>query len=275
MAKKLSAEDRLRLTQALASWESWREGPKQLPEVITRLGGESNLSFVVSDGAMRWVLRLNNPQRDIGINRDNERLALEAAHGAGISPLPSFHGSEVLVTPLLVGPQAALENLSQIGGLFSRIHSLAIELAPIDLLQHLKNYYEQVTAEPLLRDCYQHIVALYPKENVEFKPCHNDCLLENMIESKNGLCVIDWEYAAAADPAYDLAVFSSSYGLSRARMDLLLSAYDSESNLQLASLMARIEYYEKYYRLIEILWWRIRGQRMEGRLESLALSLEK
>ena len=275
MDKKLSAEDRHCLTQALTSWESWREGPEKLPEVITQFGGESNLSFVVSDGAMHWVLRLNNPQRDIGISRDNERLALEAAHEAGISPLPSFHSSELLITPLLVGAQATLENLPQIGNLFSRVHSLAVELTPLDLLQHLKNYYEKVTPEPLLRDCYQHIVALYPKDNVESRPCHNDCLLPNMIASKNGLQLIDWEYAAATDPAYDLAVFSSSYGLSRARMALLLSTYDPDGDSHIEGLIARIEYYEKYYQLIEILWWRIRGQRMKGRLEALVLSLAK
>jgi thiamine kinase len=273
MVKKLSAEDRKRLKQALASWESWREGPELLPEVITQLGGDSNLSFVVGDGSGRWVLRLNNPLRDIGINRDNESLALRSAHAAGISPLPNFHTSEVLVTPLLAGQQATLENLSQIGDLFYRIHSLAIKLTPINLLQHLKNYYEKATPEPILKDCYQHILDLYPKEIIDLKPCHNDCLLPNMIESEHGLYIIDWEYAAAADPAYDLAVFSSTYELNQAQLRSLLSAYDPDSILDAESLMSRIEYYEKYYRLIEILWWDIRHRPMQTQLESLAQSL--
>lgn len=263
MVKKLSAEERFRLKQALASWESWKEGPERLPQVITQLGGDSNLSFVVSDGSRDWVLRINNPLRDIGINRDNERLALQAAHGAGISPLPNFYTSEVLVTPFLAGQQASLENLPQIGGLFYRIHSLPITLTPINLLQHLKNYYEKATPEPNLKDCYQHIVDLYPTEIVDLKPCHNDCLLPNMIESEHGLTIIDWEYAAAADPAYDFAVFSSTYELSQAQLRLLLSAYDPDSILDAESLISRIEYYEKYYRLIEILWWNIRHQPME------------
>lgn len=275
MVKKLSAEDRNRLTGALACWESWREGPELPPELITQLGGDSNLSFVVSDGSGLWVLRLNNPQKDIGINRDNERVALAAAHADGISPMPSFHSGEVLVTPFLAGQQATLEKLSEIGGLFSRIHSLAIELAPIDLLRHLKCYYESATPEPLLTDCYQHIVDIYPEENIESKPCHNDCLLPNIIESGQGLNVIDWEYAAAADPAYDIAVFSATYGLSGEQLRLLFSAYDPDGVLDGESLMSRINYYEKYYRLIEILWWGIRDRRMEGRLEALAQSLRK
>lgn len=275
MVKKLSAEERNRLKQALASWESWREGPELLPEVITQLGGDSNLSFVVSDGSGRWVLRLNNPLRDIGINRDNERLALQAAHEAGISPLPNFHSSEVLVTPFLAGQQASLENLPQIGGLFYRIHSLPITLTPINLLQHLKNYYQKATPEPLLKDCYQHIVDLYPTEIVDLKPCHSDCLLPNMIALEHGLTIVDWEYAAAADPAYDLAVFSATYDLNQAQLRLLLSAYDPDSLLDAERLLPRIEYYEKYYRLIEILWWSIRHRPMKAQLESLAHSLAR
>lgn len=273
MAKKLSAEDRSRLRQALGSWEGWRPVPKKQPEVITQLGGDSNLSFVVSDGLMRWVLRLNNPRSDLGINRDNERLALQAAHVVGISPLPNFDSNEVLVTPFITGQQARLENLLQIGALFGQIHSLVIELAPIDLKQHLKNYYEKVTPEPLLKDCYQHIVDLYPEGSVNLKPCHNDCLLPNMIESQHGFYIIDWEYAAAADPAYDLAVFSSTYKLNQAQLRSLLSAYDPDNVLDTESLVSRIEYYEKYYRLIEILWWNMRGRSPGIELEALAEGL--
>ena len=116
---------------------------------------------------------------------------------------------------------------------------------------------------------------LYPKESIELKPCHNDCLLPNMINSEKGLFLIDWEYAAATDPAYDLAVFSSTYNLDRERKNVLLSAYALDGNFQTEGLLARIEYFEKYYRLIEILWWDVRGQRMEGRLESLAQDLAK
>lgn len=275
MVKKLSAEDRNRLKQALASWESWREGPELLPQVITQLGGDSNLSFIVSDGSTRWVLRLNSPLSDNGINRDNERVALRAGHAAGISPLPNLHTSEVLVTPFLAGQRATLEDLTQVGGLFCRIHALAIELTPIDLLQHLQNYYEKAAPEPVLKDCYQHIVALYPKAAVDLKPCHNDCLLPNMIKSEHGLTIIDWEYAAATDPAYDLAVFSATYKLNQAQLRLLLSAYDPYSIFDAEGLILRIQYYEKYYRLIEILWWNIRHRPMTAQLESLAESLAR
>lgn len=272
MAKKLSAEDRPRLERALASWESWRPMPAKPPQVVDQLGGDSNRSFVVSDGASRWVLRLNNPLTDSGINRDNERLALLAAQEAGISP-PSFQTGEFLVTPFVSGGQATLENLGSIGVLFSCIHAMPVQLEPIDLLRHLGNYYERANPDPLLHECYQRVVLLYPPSEVELKPCHNDCLLPNIIESEEGLRVIDWEYAAAADPAFDIAVFSRTYGLDRAGLELLLSGYGSRNVAETEGLLTRIRYFEKYYRLIELLWWGLRGRDRREDLEVLAREL--
>lgn len=269
MVKKLSAEDRSRLERALSSWERWRPVPANLPELVRQLGGDSNLSYLVSDGAMYWVLRLNNPITDSGIDRGNERLALLAAHEAGIAPMPSFQSSELLVTPFVRGQQATLDDLPRIGALFSQIHALPVNLEPIDLRQHLHNYYEMASPDPVLRDCYRRVVQLYPEDAVHLKPCHNDCLLPNIIESEQGTTVIDWEYAAAADPAYDLAVFSGTYGLGREGLLRLLAGYGGAGGVELEGLFSRVRYFEKYYRLIEILWWGLRGREMEAELIGL------
>lgn len=273
MVKKLSAADSSRLERALATWERWREAPKKLPELHSQLGGDSNSSFVVTDGASRWVLRLNNPITDSGINRENERLALLAAFEAGLSPPPIFQSDEILVTPFLAGRPATLADLGKIGNLFSRIHALPLRLTPIDLLQHLHGYYEQASPDAVLTDCYRHIVESYLPDSVDLKPCHNDCLLPNIIASGQELRVLDWEYAAQADPAYDIAVFSTTYDLDRGQLVSLLSAYDA-SGESIEDLLFRIAYFEKYYRLIEILWWRLRGRDMGVELGVLFKSLD-
>lgn len=270
MVKKLSTQDRGRLDQALASWRHWRPAPTALPKVVRQLGGDSNVSLVVTDGSRQWVLRLNNSVTDAGINRDNERLALLAGHKAGIAPRPSFLSDELLVTPFITGEQAALDDLPGIGALFGQIHALPVELEPIDLLQHLGDYYESVAPDSVLRDCYEQIVESYPQDVVDLKPCHNDCLLPNIVESRQGLIVLDWEYAAAADPAFDLGVFCGTYGLGEAQLESLLSAYAVQEARLAEGLLARIRYFEKYYRLIEILWWGSRGRTMRVELDVLA-----
>ncbi|MFK7865354.1 MAG: phosphotransferase [Pseudohongiellaceae bacterium] len=274
MAQKLSAENSARVRQALASWQQWQPCPEKLPELVEQLGGDSNLSFKVDDGLSQWVLRLNNPNKDSGINRANERLAIEAAHAKGLSPQLCFSGDDFLVTPFVQGKSPLLKNFSQFGQLFSHIHSLPVELASIDLLDHLKNYYQKVPPDSLLATCYQHLVATYPADSVELKPCHNDCLLPNMLETGKGIFLLDWEYAAAVDPAYDLAVFTTSYALSPDQMDSLLAGYDPRL-ADTRSLRLRITYYEKYYRLIEILWWRIRKRPMREQLQLLTDSLTR
>jgi thiamine kinase len=273
MVEKLSAENRDRLARALNSWETWSPKPQGLPKVISVLGGESNHSFVVSDGSARWVLRLNNQITDSGINRDNERLAMLAAQEVGISPAACVIDEDVLVTPLLAGEHATLDDLSPIGELFGRIHSMTVELEPIELLQHLSDYYEKATPDSMVDECYQRIVTLHPKEIVEAQPCHNDLLLPNLILSDNGLQAIDWEYAAAADPAYDLAVFTSTYELSAEQLQSLLAAYGPGGSVDMQSIASRIKYYEYFYRLIEILWWRLRDRPMREELKILKKSL--
>jgi thiamine kinase len=267
MAKKLSAEDSSRLDRALASWQDWRVVPSSQPEIQGQLGGDSNLSFLLGDGASQWVLRLNNPLTDTGISRDNELLAIQAASQAGFAPAPIYQSNEFIVTPFIAGAELSLDDLPQIGMLFRRVHALPVRLKPIDLLRHLTNYYEKANPDPRLDDCYLRVVEMYPQQAMDLKPCHNDCLLPNIIAAQQGLMLIDWEYAAAADPAYDLAVFTATYGVKEARLESLLSAYGVEDVREVQDLIARIKYFEKYYRLIEILWWGLRGQNMSVPLD--------
>ncbi|GJM12647.1 MAG: hypothetical protein DHS20C12_10500 [Pseudohongiella sp.] len=215
------------------------------------------------------MLRLNNPVTDSGVNRENERLALEAAHLAAIAPVTSFHSSDLLVTPFLEGEQATLGDLAEIGELFSRVHSFDVELSSLDLLQHLESYYEDASPDPLLTACYRRVVDLFPEGEVELKPCHIDCLLPNIIRAKQGLQLIDWEYAAKADPAYDIAVFSGTYGLDEGQKELLLAGYGLVGD----GFRERLGYFEVCYGLIEVLWWRLRGRDMRKELGALMARL--
>jgi thiamine kinase-like enzyme len=96
--------------------------------------------------------------------------------------------------------------------------------------------------------------------------CHQDLLFENMIRTASGIVVVDWEYARLADPAYDLAVFTTTYSVNDHQRKMLLDAYRSTDS----GLPERILYYEKVYALIEILWWQIKGRRLDEQIQKLA-----
>ena len=80
--------------------------------------------------------------------------------------------------------------------------------------------------------------------------------------------LIDWEYASAMDPAFDLAAVCASNKLSKTQRSQLLQGYGvGEID---TDFLTRLSYYQCYYQLIEILWWRRRGEKKAEQLGALA-----
>lgn len=254
-----------RVKKIVSTWESWHSQPVAQPKLIRQLGGYTNLSFLVTDGQSRWVVRLNGDRRDAGISQSNEMSAITAAHLAGIAPGIAFQGEDFLVVEYVSGEKPNLDDIAEIGALFADVHSLNVTIQPIDLLKHLGTYHRQVAPDIDITQCFQEIMALEPVEKCSLVPCHQDLTLDNMIKTDNGIAVIDWEYAALSDPAYDLAVFSYSHELDAAQLSDLLANY----NRVKIDLRYRIRYFEKVYALIEILWWLDRGKRQEHKIDKL------
>ena len=57
------------------------------------------------------------------------------------------------------------------------------------------------------------------------RPCHNDLLRANFIDDGDRLWIIDWEYAAMGDPAFDLGNFAVHHQLTDDEETVLLHAY--------------------------------------------------
>lgn len=276
MAENLSQLDSQRLDAALATWPQWQLGPVQRPRVMSRLGGESNDSFLLSDGSERWALRLNAAGTVLGVNRQNESAAHCAAAHAGIAPTVAYFTPEFLVTPFIAGAQASLSDLSEIGTLLSRVHKLPAELPALNPLGYLhENLQVDLIAQAkasdhertLLNDGACWLEKNFPSEGITFTLSHNDCLLANMIKSESGLMLVDWEYACAMDPAFDLAAVCASSKLSKAQGSQLLQGY-GVGKID-TDFLKRLSYYQYYYQLIEILWWRRRGEKKAEQLGAL------
>jgi thiamine kinase-like enzyme len=69
-------------------------------------------------------------------------------------------------------------------------------------------------------------------------PCHNDLLTANFLGTKDGIRIVDWEYAGMGDRYFDLANFSVNNELGDGDRASLLEAYFSAapSPKQLADL---------------------------------------
>ncbi|MCH7742913.1 MAG: phosphotransferase [Proteobacteria bacterium] len=268
---KLSAINIRRLDAAIAHWSEWTPPPIAEPVMTSRLGGLTNLSFLVTDGNACWVVRLNNDINDSGINRQHELTAITAAHHAGIAPRVVCSEHDFFITEFLSGNSPSLEDIAEIGLLFTKIHSLNVSTQPLDLLAHLKAYHlqaysQQIKPDKDVADCYGRVMALSKPKITTHVLCHQDLTLQNMIKVKDRIVAIDWEYVRQSDPAYDLAVFTYTQELNQEQSSELLHSYSRNE----PELTARIAYFERVYAMIEIFWWLIRGKKINIRkLQSL------
>ena len=86
-----------------------------------------------------------------------------------------------------------------------------------------------------------------------FRPvlCHNDMLPANLIDDGQRLWLLDWEYAGAGHPLFDLAHASTAAGLSLEQQRALLEAYPGHLP---AAALAELQIFRVVALLRETLW---------------------
>lgn len=250
-----------RLNACLETWQNWDAGLSAKPEVIEKLNGLSNASYLITDDNIKLVIRLNYAGRELGVDRTLEWAILTNLKASHFAPIAVHRDDalDFLVTRYVGGSHISEQEVDQylrdIGRLFGQIHScnvdVAVSLNPVDQAIH---YYRQLPkpVEPAVSWCYEALTDRPIVPGSDQCLCHNDLLLENIIKSDSGLVAVDWEYACLGDAAFDLAVFIESYQLDSHAQQCLLDAYHGPAS------RALIDGYRLIYRLIEIFWWMLR-----------------
>jgi thiamine kinase-like enzyme len=67
--------------------------------------------------------------------------------------------------------------------------------------------------------------AMYQKEPLTLRPCHNDLLNANFIDDGMRLRILDWEYAGMGDIFFDLGNFAIQHEFNDEQDETLLRAY--------------------------------------------------
>ncbi len=170
----------------------------------------------------------------LGIDRRNEVVCHDLASGLGIAPELIHHEEGLLVTRFIdgktLGPVDVREArmLERLGSLLGKLHGawdgLTGEILYFCPFQTVRTYAGtavrlQATVPAdlggLLDDARQLSRRIAP-----FRPalCHNDLLPANLIDDGARLWLVDWEYAGAGHPLFDLANASANVGLAETRI---------------------------------------------------------
>jgi thiamine kinase-like enzyme len=214
-------------------------------EAVPLDGGLTNRNFRMRIGGDDVVVRLPGKDTELlGIDREAERAATEAAALAGVGPeviafltappclvtrfLPGrpLTADELRAPAVLVQVAAALRAFHAGASLPSRFDAFAI----VDAYQATARAHGARVPDPfpaLMTGARAIQSALRGPEHAPV-PCHNDLLTANFLHDGERVWIVDWEYAGVGDRYFDLGNLSVNNDFAEADDERLLEAYWSE-----------------------------------------------
>ena len=203
-------------------------------------GGTVNTSYRVDTSSGSFVVRLLNPEAlALGANHEREAQLHAAAAAAGLAPalvhIDASHRFTIMehVPGELWTPQdfGRADRLQQLGGALHTLHAIAPPVvAPFDVWLVLERHYDRLKEVPeeaayfagLMRRAAETMRASGTEDRAKAF-VHNDVHHSNLIGSER-LYLLDWEYAAVADPLFDLACILAYYPQAADHAEVLLEA---------------------------------------------------
>jgi thiamine kinase-like enzyme len=206
-------------------------------EPVPLEGGITNRNYRVTLGGCDYVVR--RPGKDtamLGIDREAERLASEAAAGLGIAPGVSSAREDCLVTRYVpCSTMCAAEvagAIEEIAPALRTFHDSALVLPTSFSVPALLAAYAQIVAARGATPLAGYALAVEAAGRIAAvlaggarRPCHNDLLAGNIIRAPSGLMIVDWEYAGMGDPRFDLGNLSVNNSFAEEDDERLLRAY--------------------------------------------------
>jgi thiamine kinase len=242
------------------------------PRSIAALpGGSVNKSFRVDTHAGAFVLRLNDAVGEaLGANHAREVRLHDAAARAGLAPelIYADLGERFMVMRYVAGfpwgdaDFAHPERLAKLGATLRQLHAIApptvaaFDLAAI-LRAHTANLIEALPAERSLLESIvgraDGVLARCASAGRVATIVHNDLSHLNLIQAER-LYLIDWEYAAVADPIFDLACVLAYYPQAEPYAQEFLDATGLAAQVSIAELLSA----RFVFVLLSFLWYRRR-----------------
>lgn len=202
-------------------------------------GGITNRNFRVTLGDTEYMIRRHGKDTALlGIDRDAERLASDAAARLGIAPALVASLDDGLVTRFIACRPLAARELSERAGEIARalraFHDSPLSLPARFWVPDLLADYARIIRERggTLPDAYQETVDVAARIAAALplgqpRPCHDDLLPGNIIcaHDDGRIMIVDWEYAGMGHPCFDLGNLSVNNGFDDDADERLLAAY--------------------------------------------------
>jgi thiamine kinase len=200
--------------------------------------GLVNETYRVRRDGAEYVLRVADPARqNLGLDHAWEARVLERAAQAGIAPVLEYCEPRrgILIARWVNGSAWSPAdvrrpaNISRMAALVHRIHALPLPtpariMNPRMWIEHYAAALPNVAAA-LRTAAAARLTELDELAGADTVLCHSDLHRLNLIDRGSSLVLLDWDYAHAADPLWDLAGWSANNDLEDALKQELLASY--------------------------------------------------
>ena len=169
------------------------------------------------------------------IDRAQERQALLLAAAAGLLPKIQYHsadGQQLILDwcnepSWQAGYFSSATGITQLGQLAAQIHAIPARLKNLDLADYLQQLMAGLPSlsQTVRQRIEQQQAMLHALPVISPVFCHNDINPTNLLGMKPWL--IDWEYAALGDPAFELAGICRAGQFDRQQQQALVDSYQA------------------------------------------------
>jgi aminoglycoside phosphotransferase (APT) family kinase protein len=217
-----------------------------IPDIHRSSNGLVNETYrVLRDGRAYAVRVAAANSYDLGLDRAWEARVLERAVAADLAPALEYCDPQrgILIARWVDGRSWSPvdvrrpANISRMSELMRRIHALPMPtparvMGPATWIDYYSAAARQsggpagpLAAEALRTAATARLAALALLPSVDPVVCHSDLHTLNLVDRGRSLTLLDWEYAHAADPLWDLAGWSCNNDFEDELGRALLASY--------------------------------------------------
>ena len=214
---------------------------------VTELtGGITNKNYKITEDGRAYVLRLGgNETKYLGIDRKIEYECSLLASQIGIAPEPiAFLEPEGYIVARFISGKGipaeeicTEENIKRVLESMKAYHALDFfpgSFSPFRVAEEYKKTALSFNVKlPEKMDWYlekssEIEKAMYGREPLKLRPCHNDLLNLNFLDDCARIRILDWEYAGMGDIFFDLGNFAVQHEINNEQDEILLQTYFGE-----------------------------------------------
>lgn len=212
-------------------------------EITELTGGITNKNYKITLDGESFVLRMGgNETKHLGIDRAVEYECSRLASQIGVAPDPvAFIAPEGFILARFISGKGMSaeeigteENIKRVLESMKAYHALEKFpgfFSPFRVAEEYAKTARSFNVQlPAKMDWYlekssEIEKAMYAREPLQLRPCHNDLLNGNFIDDGTRIRILDWEYAGMGDIFFDLGNFAIQHEFNDEQDEILLKAY--------------------------------------------------